>query len=154
MRRVTPLVWVRFGMVSLTVSVMMAGEGPCWWKALASASPSVPGSRPSHLHSWKRCLAREQAEGEVSRKVQVKVQIRTQITGRISPPSLSHSASVLTLALWSASTWALVSAFTFRSRRRTFTASFPALLVASGPHLLPSNGTDQKTSSWGAFQIP
>jgi hypothetical protein len=30
MRRVTPLVWARFGLVSFTVSVMMAGEGPCW----------------------------------------------------------------------------------------------------------------------------
>jgi hypothetical protein len=30
MMRVTPLVWVSFGLVCLTVSVMKAGEGPCW----------------------------------------------------------------------------------------------------------------------------
>jgi hypothetical protein len=30
MMRVTPLMWVSFGLVSLTVSVMMEGEGPCW----------------------------------------------------------------------------------------------------------------------------
>jgi hypothetical protein len=51
MRRVTPLVWVRFGLVSLTVSVMMASEGHAGERPSHQLRPASPRADRPHLHS-------------------------------------------------------------------------------------------------------